>query len=515
MRGYYRLYFFTALSLLVFLTIRLLWIAWPFTTDDAYITFKYGRSLAEGNGLVWNIGEPPLEGYSNFIFVLFSAFFSYLNIDPVIPIRIINYASLVGTLYLTWLITSLWAGPLISLVPPIILALFFEGTVFWAASGLETAFFQFITLLALYLSFRFLADGEGAAATPARTRDILFLGFLLAVVAMTRPEGALYFMIILLAAWMGFFLPSFWKQNRWKDAGFRDFLNFNWRLAGTFILVYGCYWLWRYNYFGYPFPNPYYCKVASYSQGDNILLDDIFASVTPYLWAGLIAVVYLRDLRIAALFIPAAAYIYLLRGVDPIVGYFIRHYMAALAALLPLSVILVKKVSSRLLAGRIGDCKTEAVLFTAFIFLIPNNYIRVEDEIVKNVDRYVIRTETRTDAANFLLQTLPADATYVNGDAGLIPYLTVGLNSIDAYCLNDIELAHKGKYNDPKAAAEYFLGREPEAIVMLSHKKNKFITKARIWTGLVNSPEFNEKYELKNVFGHDGDTFWYFTYYRK
>ena len=47
--------------------------AWPFTTDDAYITFRYGRNLAEGAGLTWNPTGPMVEGYSNFLYVLLSA----------------------------------------------------------------------------------------------------------------------------------------------------------------------------------------------------------------------------------------------------------------------------------------------------------------------------------------------------------------------------------------------------------------------------------------------------------
>jgi hypothetical protein len=38
--------------------------AWPFTVDDAYITLRYAKHLAGGQGLVWNLGERPVEGYS-------------------------------------------------------------------------------------------------------------------------------------------------------------------------------------------------------------------------------------------------------------------------------------------------------------------------------------------------------------------------------------------------------------------------------------------------------------------
>jgi hypothetical protein len=42
--------------------------AW-FLCDDAFISFRYARSLVEGHGLVFNAGE-RVEGYTNFLWVL-------------------------------------------------------------------------------------------------------------------------------------------------------------------------------------------------------------------------------------------------------------------------------------------------------------------------------------------------------------------------------------------------------------------------------------------------------------
>ena len=40
-----------------------------FLFDDAMISMRYAYNLANGNGLVWNVGE-RVEGYSNFLWVL-------------------------------------------------------------------------------------------------------------------------------------------------------------------------------------------------------------------------------------------------------------------------------------------------------------------------------------------------------------------------------------------------------------------------------------------------------------
>jgi hypothetical protein len=40
-------------------------VRWFWLDDDQMISMRYARNLAEGNGLVWNLGE-RVEGYTNF-----------------------------------------------------------------------------------------------------------------------------------------------------------------------------------------------------------------------------------------------------------------------------------------------------------------------------------------------------------------------------------------------------------------------------------------------------------------
>ena len=54
--------------------------------DDAGISFVYSRNLAQGHGLVSQPGMPPVEGYSNFLWVLLMApFFGLGFFDPFDP----------------------------------------------------------------------------------------------------------------------------------------------------------------------------------------------------------------------------------------------------------------------------------------------------------------------------------------------------------------------------------------------------------------------------------------------
>ena len=44
-----------------------------FVTDDAFISFVYSRNLAEHGKLVFNLGEHPVEGYTNFLWTVLLA----------------------------------------------------------------------------------------------------------------------------------------------------------------------------------------------------------------------------------------------------------------------------------------------------------------------------------------------------------------------------------------------------------------------------------------------------------
>src|SRR3954464_2000869 len=38
--------------------------------EDAFISLRFAKNLADGHGLVWNIGTAPAEGYTGFLWVI-------------------------------------------------------------------------------------------------------------------------------------------------------------------------------------------------------------------------------------------------------------------------------------------------------------------------------------------------------------------------------------------------------------------------------------------------------------
>lgn len=79
------------LALVPFLA--LVW-RFDFVCDDAYISFRYALNLVQGHGLRFNLGEqPPVEGYSEFLWVLVVASGMKLGLAPWVVARALSVAA--------------------------------------------------------------------------------------------------------------------------------------------------------------------------------------------------------------------------------------------------------------------------------------------------------------------------------------------------------------------------------------------------------------------------------------
>jgi hypothetical protein len=209
-----------------------------FTVDDAYISFRYADNLAQGKGMVFNVGERQ-EGYSNFFWVILLGFFSWLNISPILSSKLLSVFSGIGIFVLTVKLSRFYRK---TDTTSNLIALFLIASntslVLWVASGLETIFYTFLLLLATYL---FLREDEGKG-----TSTSAFFFFLL---ALTRPEGIIFFIPPLLF--------RFYDALRHRPGfTYRSFFVY----CLIFFIPFGVYVIWKYLYFGVVLPNPFYAK---------------------------------------------------------------------------------------------------------------------------------------------------------------------------------------------------------------------------------------------------------------
>ncbi|MDF1535435.1 MAG: hypothetical protein P1S46_02905 [bacterium] len=83
--------------------------------DDAFISFRYAANLAQGHGLVWNTGEAPIEGFTNFLWVLIMTVPHLAGIDPVAFSMILGILAFAAALAVQFRLAAVvtgqpWAG---------------------------------------------------------------------------------------------------------------------------------------------------------------------------------------------------------------------------------------------------------------------------------------------------------------------------------------------------------------------------------------------------------------------
>ncbi len=213
--------------------------------DDIFITLRYVQHWLEGHGIVYNPGE-RVEGYTHFLWLVLLTAAAKMGFDPLEASLNLGLASLVGVLALyvgwSWRVQRQhlrWAFPATATA----LATHFHFRE-WATGGLETMFFTFeLSALAAVLF----------AVRWPRRRRLWVAGLLHAALFMTRPDGALFAVLVnaLLVA------EAFLRRRGWK-AWLGDAVVLNVPTAAIVLP----YLAWKIHYYGDIYPNTYYAKAA-------------------------------------------------------------------------------------------------------------------------------------------------------------------------------------------------------------------------------------------------------------
>ncbi|HUH04958.1 MAG TPA: hypothetical protein VML75_23335 [Kofleriaceae bacterium] len=236
---------------------------YDFVTDDAYISFVYSRNLAEHGALVFNPGD-PVEGYTNFSWTLLLGLLMKLGLAPEVMSRVLGTGFGLATLWVSFRLIEyvLGRGSRWAALAPLLLALS-AGFGCWSSGGLETQMFTFLITAALFE----YARGDGDQRALGR------MAIFLALAAMTRPEG------LLVAGVLGGHRLglNLLRDRRWRPT------NYELMAVGTFLLIWGPYFAWRWWYYGHPFPNTYYVKAAGAAHGPDFA-GKMIANGLHYVW---------------------------------------------------------------------------------------------------------------------------------------------------------------------------------------------------------------------------------------
>jgi len=220
--------------------------------DDAGISFVYARNLAQGHGLVSQPGLAPVEGYSNFLWVLLLTPPLLLHLfHPVWTPKLLSLGLAAGTFFLLdRSLTRLSGGSRgLSWMTLLLLAVC-TPFVIWTVSGLENPLTVF---LAVALFWILVTERREEAPLPSSAgRWALLAGAVAAGLAMTRPDGVVY------AALYPLLTPRWGRQSvltSLRSGAGRAALS-----IGVFALLFGAFLGFRVLYFGDLYPNTYYAK---------------------------------------------------------------------------------------------------------------------------------------------------------------------------------------------------------------------------------------------------------------
>lgn len=517
---------------------------WSFTTDDAYITLRYSRHLAEGHGITWNAGaEVPVEGYSNFLFVLLGAAALKLQLDPVVILKALSCVALVGTEIVLYLLARRWLGPFAAALPALFLA-GFNGSAFWAVSGLETTTFQFLVVSATYAFTEALSSTPATGTTRRQRVAGWACGLLCLAAALTRPEGPLLAIVLGSAALVHFACESR-ASARAGNLARRELLRAQLKhliiaLLFAFAVPYALYFGWRVAYFGRLLPNTVTCK-AAYDGDPWTLLHDFWRDAKVFILLALVQ----RPGRLGALALPLfllpLAYAVILIGADPIIGHFSRHFLAPLALLTVASAIgmrnllllatravaaIAKRIRLTLpdqrevqlelperLFPRVADVAACVIAVAWTVTLVPGQ----EKQLVPLARSYAERMDARAALGRELDSMLTAEQTYAIGDAGMVPYKTRA-KVIDVFGLNSRVMSSPEVHFDRTKFLSWLFNAAPEVIVVHSASATELQPRGEygFYPALVDDERFKEDYvRYPRVFGAPGDDFHYWVFQRR
>ncbi|MEX1248206.1 MAG: hypothetical protein WEA61_06950 [Anaerolineales bacterium] len=211
--------------------------------DDAMISMQYAKNLAHGDGLVWNPGGAPVEGYSNPLWVLMMA---GIHLFPIALTQTSFYVKLLSLLFLLLNIVAIkllaeqiTENKLVPLLAAFLTAFYFPLNN-WSLQGME------VGLEALLLSTALLSGVMALKRKKFSPWPYILLG----VAILLRMDAA----APALAATAAFAWPD---EKRRRD-------HLVWGLGAVAITL-GGLTLFRVAYYGDWLPNTYYLKLGGVS----------------------------------------------------------------------------------------------------------------------------------------------------------------------------------------------------------------------------------------------------------
>jgi len=499
--------------------------------EDAAILMRYSQNLANGHGIVWNIGEAPVDGGTDFLYMVSIAALNKLGLSLESSVLFLCAGSFFLLIIIIYFATKVLSREhKLSRVLAVI-----SG--FWIVVGpgmYYTEFYYGVNFFTLFVCLSWLF----AILLVKKQTHLRSIGFAVSALAtgLIRPEGviivcAMLFAVILLRGWKG-------KRKVLDPRGITE----SKMILVYFILIFGIlgsiYFIWRWNYFGYPLPNPFYKK-----GGGTLHIFSLLASFSnvilfsfPFIPIYIAGILFLKDKKLIIFpLIPISVFtlMWILLSNEmnqmgrfqyPIVPVVLLSYPLILTGILneskngskdegkeKKSYLEMALSKARRISGPKWKLEKPPALLTIFILFILISVVILPYGIHSGKHFYYQRfSEGPYEVALILNDYSDKDYTLAVTEAGLLP-LYSNWRTVDMWGLNDKRIAHEGI-----VSSEYLLERSPEVIMF--HAYFSPLTPVRRSTDwdmmVVVAHDFalEQNYTLAAVFGETPyNTHYYFV----
>lgn len=433
---------------------------------------RYARNVAAGRGFVFDEAVPPVEGYTNFLWIACEAALFALAL----PGSVVTWAKLLGVMWgVGALAAAYFAGrEVYGARAGVFAALFLASTgnfAFWAVGGLETA--QYVCLILAALSFTTAAARNFKFAAAAGAAWVL--------AALARPEG-----IVLGGATLAYGVAVAAPGRR--RSGFL--------IAGAVLAVgYGAYFVWRSNFYDMLLPNTYYARAGISPATFLSRLRGVF----PFL-------IYAAPLTIFALGRGRksgnknAGFIWVAAAASLILAFAAkREWMPGFRYELPLVAVLWIPAGGAFAALTGRWSKRAAAVVTGLVLLylfIPGVFLFKETSYTARLSR------AHVALGRWLRCAAPAGSSLATWDMGAVPYFSElpVIYDINPEGLLSRETT-RGGYNPG-----YFIARRPSFFILYSSRADGAAAPPRNWTWrYYRSAAFNRAYAYLFTFSFRAD----------
>jgi hypothetical protein len=488
-------------------------VGFVFLEEDAFIDFRYSQNLADGKGFVFNTGEKPVEGYSNFLWLVIIYMFQNAGSDPVAIARVLGILLGVATMYFSFLAMRGITGRegALNLLPPAMIA-FSPPLIYWYQGGLETALFSFLIVVLLHLH---LKENEIPRGVPLS-------GFICLLLALTRPEGIIFFVLFVILK----LRPALADDNKLRTYIMWFFMCF------IPLLLFVAF---RYATFHALLPNTYYAKV-NYSIPDAIRIGGIYtlgflSDSRAWFWLipflGVLA--RLRGVNLWRNFLPLIMVLTYVLFVLYVGGDFHIHFRF-FAPLLPLLFIMCALGIREIIdgmneSGKAGLAKIAALILALLVIVVSSDFYRSPawrdinqvsfmdrsmlsyryQVLIKDPGQFNVMLDSwfkppgdiLDKTGKWLADNYPPETRLATDQCGKIPFYT-GFYTYDLLGLNSVETARIIHYKQSfDQYLEAFNAADAD-IVVLYYDENGFVDKQHVGA-LVESREFQANYELVKI----------------